>query len=52
MNMIDGRVITPEGIKRMGNCRLVKTQKALNELLMAVEAEIEERQGQGGGGLK
>jgi hypothetical protein len=51
-NLIDGRTVTPEGVARMTNCRLKKTQTTLQFLLSLVEAEIEQRLGQGGGGLK
>lgn len=49
---IDGREVTVEGIRRMTNCRLTKTFRRLQQLLMATEEEIMARSGQGGGGLK
>lgn len=49
---IEGRVITPEGVRTMTNCRLKRTLAALQRLLTIVEEEIEGRLGQGGGGLK
>ena len=52
MAMVDGHFVTPDTVPMMRNCRLVKTQKMLNQLLMLVEHEIEERSGKGGGGLK
>ena len=52
LNRIDGRLVTPEQVTRIVNCRLVKTQRTLNQLLMMVEHEIEQRSGKGGGGLK
>lgn len=52
INLIDSRSVTPETVARMTNCRLRKTYIALQFLLSMVEAEIERRSGQGGGGLK
>ena len=52
INLIDGRSITPEAVARMTNCRLRKTQTALQLLLSMVEQEMEGRMGKGGGGLK
>jgi hypothetical protein len=41
--MIDDRLVTPEGVARMANCRLRQTHRTLNELLMLVEREMESR---------
>jgi hypothetical protein len=51
-HIIDGWLLTPQGVATMGNCRLVKTQKLLNQLLMLVESEIEERSVKRKGGLE
>jgi hypothetical protein len=48
----DGYDFTSKSLGQIGNCRLVKTYKALSEILLRIEAEIERRSGSGGGGLK
>jgi len=52
VDVIGGRQLSADRIQFLGNCRLVRMQKRLNQLLMMVEHEIEERSGKGGGGLK
>lgn len=42
---LNGWTLNVETIRGLSNCRLVKTQKILNQLLMAIEHEIEQRGG-------
>jgi hypothetical protein len=45
MTTLNGWRLDAESIPRLSNCRLTKTQKLLNQLLMAIEHEIEQRGG-------
>jgi hypothetical protein len=43
VDVIGGRQLTPDNLQFMGNCRLARTHRRLNQLLMMVEREIEKR---------
>lgn len=43
VDVIGGRQLTPDNVQYMGNCRLARTHRRLNQLLMLVEHEIENR---------
>ena len=43
VDVIGGRQLTPTNAQYMSNCRLAKTHKRLNQLLMLVEHEIQNR---------